>query len=364
MAKPVLVLHIGLPKTGSTAAQEFLYANRELLKTQKIYYPNTGIIDGAHHLLATSLLKRVPPALQKLPRPNSQAIYRDLINNFNHSGCNTMLLSTEYFSLFGFPYQKHGREFIADFFRDFDIRILAYLRHQLPRYESTYSQEVRNAKLSQPVYHQEFFQDFISRKGNYYTFLIDQWAETFGKSGLIIRPFVRSLLHKRNIIYDVLDQINAPLDATWKFPMHEANQALSYYRIDLLNKLTTLSLPRDVKDSSYDAISSLPLLDCERVKTTILSDKERALLITQFEEDNQKLNLKYKDALKGLTLDAQQLDKTPKYHEGLDHIFLHQFADKFSDKHNDLGRELSTLILSQCKQDDMLKSFADQLNKL
>jgi len=53
-----LILHVGLPKTGTTSIQEFFLKNNTLLKKRyKILYPTKILIGGAQHPLSWSILK-------------------------------------------------------------------------------------------------------------------------------------------------------------------------------------------------------------------------------------------------------------------------------------------------------------------
>lgn len=50
--KNTLILHIGTPKTGTTAIQKFLYDNQTLLKEKGFFYPEIqkimyGVTNGA-----------------------------------------------------------------------------------------------------------------------------------------------------------------------------------------------------------------------------------------------------------------------------------------------------------------------------
>ena len=49
------IFHIGTHKTGSTAIQSFLFANRNRLLKSGILYPSVGLKDKAHHNAAWTL---------------------------------------------------------------------------------------------------------------------------------------------------------------------------------------------------------------------------------------------------------------------------------------------------------------------
>src|SRR5690554_3774829 len=61
--KKTLYLHIGLGKTGTTALQEFFWANRSQLAKRGIDYPDYCVIAGAHHALSP----HQPKFLQAIP---------------------------------------------------------------------------------------------------------------------------------------------------------------------------------------------------------------------------------------------------------------------------------------------------------
>lgn len=52
-----LIIHIGMAKTGTTAVQSYMYANRLALLEQGINYPLSATYGTGHHPLAWSLLE-------------------------------------------------------------------------------------------------------------------------------------------------------------------------------------------------------------------------------------------------------------------------------------------------------------------
>ena len=53
--QPLMFLHIGYPKTGTTGLQQFFVDNAERLRAHGILYPQTGRIGLAHYALNFSL---------------------------------------------------------------------------------------------------------------------------------------------------------------------------------------------------------------------------------------------------------------------------------------------------------------------
>ncbi len=54
--RPVLFLHIGLHKTGTSAIQKFLRANENLLLKKHVYYPLDELGGDAHHGFASKFI--------------------------------------------------------------------------------------------------------------------------------------------------------------------------------------------------------------------------------------------------------------------------------------------------------------------
>lgn len=129
-----LILHIGTHKTGSSAIQAWLSAERTSLRGQGIHY---GATDR--------------PPRPDLPKHNS--LYRSLVHpsgdfdsekaailrDFQRSGCHTLVLSEEGLSE---PYfARIGR--IAELREQFEIEIICFLRRQDYFLESLWNQRCR-----------------------------------------------------------------------------------------------------------------------------------------------------------------------------------------------------------------------------
>ena len=54
MVKPDLILHIGMPKTGTTTIQHFLRINYDILLQGGVLYPQSGRTYEAHHQFAAA----------------------------------------------------------------------------------------------------------------------------------------------------------------------------------------------------------------------------------------------------------------------------------------------------------------------
>ena len=95
-----IVLHIGRHKTGSTAIQNFLFENRQVLLNRfGVLYPETGLIMGAHHLAAWSLQEPLtsPWALSIGFHEQAEELFPGIFQEAKTAGASTLLLSSEAF---------------------------------------------------------------------------------------------------------------------------------------------------------------------------------------------------------------------------------------------------------------------------
>ena len=132
MAKSVLFLHIGTPKTGTSAIQLFLVTNREALEKKGWTYPDFGFVypDASETRNALWLAREMDPSDDE-NRKKAMPQLLSAAEQFPH-----MILSEESLWTQG-GYCSEGREHFwrtfASFLKenDIDLKIIVYLRRQL-----------------------------------------------------------------------------------------------------------------------------------------------------------------------------------------------------------------------------------------
>ena len=181
--KAKIYLHIGIGKTGTTSIQDYLFSNRFKLKENGVLYPVVGLRGTGHHDLAKLDNKWIGE--------KEQFLYRNLIKEIDSSGCHKIIISSENFVFLKENYVKE----IAWFFKNYDVKLIFYVRNQVPLIQSTFLewQKVDKNYLETiekffVVHHDGF--DFLQR--------VKFYIVAFGKENIITRVF-----DKRNIGKDV-----------------------------------------------------------------------------------------------------------------------------------------------------------------
>jgi hypothetical protein len=134
-----LILHLGLPKTGSTTLQGFFRRNRRQLAAMGVIYPVSGQVKGGQHPLASEVrIGRNSHAPRGARPPAWSAVFREV----EKTDCHTAVISDEGISD---SFRKLGVDFrpLKAEFSEFDVFGVVYLRAQEPWVTSYYGQKVR-----------------------------------------------------------------------------------------------------------------------------------------------------------------------------------------------------------------------------
>jgi len=188
MAKPILIIHAGTHKTGSTAIQEAFWAQREKLLKKGIAYPKAGLrVDfgvGHRHAHLRDALYYGYKFDKKLWIEMKREVWK----------CQATVLSHENFlSPGGFkaPVWKWLHQ-------NYDVKLVVYLRPVIDYLNSKYKEWVRRQKFTQEP------ADFAFQHIHYcyYHKQLSRWAEVIGWNNILVREFSRDKLVDGSVVTD------------------------------------------------------------------------------------------------------------------------------------------------------------------
>lgn len=192
-----LYLHIGTPKTGTSAIQRFLPMNEELLKEQGFCYPDLGYrFSGigknrnAHFLVYRQrCISETEEETQRIRQLEDEYFYKglDKIKEIMNIYPNVILSDENIWN--GYVKRENFWETLNDALseRGINLKVIVYLRRQDLVIESYWIQRVKEML-------QMSFQDYIS-SGKYKYFKLDYYkqlkyiAEIIGKENIIVRAY-------------------------------------------------------------------------------------------------------------------------------------------------------------------------------
>lgn len=185
--KKILYIHVGVNKTGTTSIQKSLDENKDYLKDNNILYPSAGKIWNGHFKLAWEL-GAGGNEKQKIASKNS---WQELYDEVDlHPHCTKIIVSSENFLLINSPHQL---SMVKELFKDFDIKIVIYVRRQDLWVESLYLQAIKMGVCNVS------FEEYSKKPGQTLDFneIINPWLSLTSMDNVIALDFDSE---KKNLI--------------------------------------------------------------------------------------------------------------------------------------------------------------------
>ena len=191
MSKQHLILHIGRHKCGTSALQQYLSQNDDILKNKNICYSTIGRDNKvAHHKLASLLNPKFKADKTEIEKTKADF-------EIEVKGYDTIIISSEAFS------NIQNTKLIKDFFSNYHITVVCYFREILDYYVSAYSQKVQATKYASS------FEQFNKETIISYQAFEDRWLAI--SDHYIKKYFHRPYLFNSDIIHDFFKSISIPI---------------------------------------------------------------------------------------------------------------------------------------------------------
>lgn len=193
-----LVIHIGMPKTGSTAIQRVMGMNRAMLRDVGIAFPKAASQGDAHHPVAWAA------SLARVPRPDIEPLAELLAGLEQELQDGELgIISSE--ALFHLPMEELQpiNEWVGRI--SSSVLVVAYVRPPASYHEGWYRQIVKNKGYSLT------FPEHLQKKARVRSLhRLTDYERTFGAEKLQVRPFDRSAFPRTDVIADFCKVIGIP----------------------------------------------------------------------------------------------------------------------------------------------------------
>jgi hypothetical protein len=189
-----VVIHVGPPKTGTSAIQNWFTFNRGKLLENGLYYPEhgldpNGISSGSLRIICDIVTDGTKDSTPKIQISSDKIL--NLLASFSDSSANVLFLSSEYF----FQHMRVIKDKIPC------VEFLAYIRNPIEIIESNYNQGVKRNNFTHTLNSNSFncfpHVNHLSKYKN----------ETINNR-LTVRYFDTNLNGSQNLISDVLQFLN------------------------------------------------------------------------------------------------------------------------------------------------------------
>lgn len=295
-----LYLHIGTPKTATTAIQSFCYDNRDVLEQHGYYYPmfdyqfeNVQKYRNGHFLVCRVFDEshtRLPEKQEAL----TMQILGELFAMFEQY--DTIILSDEGIWNRGFFEDTHCWSKIQKGLVDKGIlvKVIVYFRRQDDFLFSWWNQQIKEGMHPSSVMDwNEITEKLPYIKLDYYGYL-EQIAQYVGKDNILVRLFDRKEFVGGTIQEDFLDAIGLSLTEDFKINDGLSNLSLTKNDIEIKRALNTLS-GLDKKENALfrKVLSQLSEESIDDRSVSMFSAEEDAAFMQQFAEGNDKIAKEY-----------------------------------------------------------------------
>ena len=334
-----LIIHIGAPKTGSSALQKFLLENRKVLEDEGYFYPIHGLdkngISGGHSILAIALLEnRIEDAKE---------IY---INWENEARANKKILFLSSESFFNLS------DKLKNIIDDKRVLIISYQRDIIEYLVSVHNQLVK--RHFSTVRFEEYIDLLLKNRNNTanlvnksFSKIYDEWAKNMGSENVIVKSYDSKLFFKNRIEMDLLSILNIDYS---KFKLKDKLTNISYTNNTLeLKRMINYILDRentklnhriDMALQHYSEMNfkkskkKIPLTETslKKLKEFILEDEKivnkKYLKIEKIEKNYLLVNNSIKDEELKKILKYLQKDKE------IEEYLVYQIKNKLKLKNN------------------------------
>lgn len=246
-----LILHIGMPKTGTSTIQDMFKENVKELKKFNIAYPlfkeyeklyphKMFYSTGNGNLLAYAMRKEQE---DNVKFPSFDSVVNDIINLINKSSSRYTIISHEDL-LYMHP---NLIEKMVDKLKEnnIEIRCIFYIREQVSFHISNYQQHIKQIR-------EKFtFKEYLTSRMEYvnYKLYTDKWGKYIEKKNFIVKLLDKNCV-KKNIAIHFLESSGIPCKDIKLNEVKNSNVGLGKLATEMLR----LANSKDLNNSEYEAV--------------------------------------------------------------------------------------------------------------
>jgi len=335
-----LYLHIGMPKTGSSAIQALLTLNNQILAKNGVAFPNPPEFSQPYQTSAGNA-----NFLSTLFLNNEMENIEEYLDSFD--GEDVVILSSESLFHILIPYSQRFFQVLENY----DYKIICYVRRQDSLLSSSYNQTIKNHDETSPR-----ITDKIASLCDF-SLALSESLKYCKANRFMIRPYEKQQFYGGNIYTDFLHCIGLELTEEYVFPEDIVNPSLSWEALEFRRILNILGIDRnDYEKKNYlngllgkytvEHNQGRPFQD----DTNIFTTEERIQIIKDYEERNAQIARIFLNREDGKMF----LDPLPEPNEG----DVRKQAHLTVDKTLDICQFLLKSKVKENLEEEMIKSIA------
>ena len=215
---PELLVHVGLPKTGTTAIQRYMYLNRDAYAQRGIYWAETYLDGGvepdawAHHIYS-SKWGGWADCSQYSATPDEA--WQALRNSMRAKGGRHIISSEAFAGLLPWPIGEDALNFMRETAGPARVRLICYVRRQDYLLESHIRQLTKTRELGEGNVFDFDIETYLQDISSFASFAffsetLSKAADLLGKQNVIVRVYDRKRLVQGDSTLDFLAACDLP----------------------------------------------------------------------------------------------------------------------------------------------------------
>lgn len=295
-----LFVHIGRAKTGTTAIQSLLTANRELLNRQGFQYARTGVLHINHQPLAWTLFRKAfeqgrgeywrhARRYAVLDRP-LDAYWDDLREEIERSDLDNFVISAEEFGVVRDI--EATTELFGGYVDGLDVKVLVYFRRQDEFLQSVYNEAVKGKETRFAGGFWDYVRPILEIGGADCLRVVEPWAKVVGRDNVLVRVYECEQLPD-GLLSDFLRTLGLPLSDAYTQPRGVSNPPLQPWALGLMRKLNRYASLERFHGVYADLLCLLGTKRRTYADHQILTAAERSDLYARFAATNEIVAREY-----------------------------------------------------------------------
>ncbi len=244
-------LHIGFHKTGTSALQEYLSEHRDYLFENGILYPECFDTKYPGNVDLSWAFNKKPPKWSSVNDENQNEVFEFYAKQLDLTTCDSIVISSEDFVLLDNQIESIVK--IKDFFQNYEVKIIAYIREPIDFIISLYSHAVRARAINVDL--KMFIAEQFSFRSADYPARLHPWVKVFGKDNLIVNKYAPQEFVNNSLVEDFFDSIglNIPLE----IKMSKSNVGIHPWFIKAYIEVAFSDIDEDSKRKTLRQISKI-----------------------------------------------------------------------------------------------------------
>ena len=306
----VIYLHIGLPKTGTTTLQHFMWENRTVFENHGICFPDFGLrypgigrFRNAHFLV---------PYLRGTGAGEHESVFHQLARLGKRF--DKILLSDEILWRVGNEQSAYWEQIKEAFQKiGFTLQIIVYLRRQDNFLISLYRQRIKGVHTSLPFY--DYLDTLQKEYPLDYSAYLDMLSGILGRENIHLRIYEKEQFRgaEHTLHSDFLDIFGLSLDDGFTIKAEKYNEALNKAQLELRRTINMLPKEDSGTHVFIQALKNIQRPDSED-SFSFFHPGDQAACLAGFAESNRRTAKEYLGREDGILFLDDSCPELPEYH--------------------------------------------------